>query len=76
MYVAVGQVTEGRVGALAQGAWRAWSLPLVEQDMPVTTGVNGAKGRTWRDVLTEFGTWQDVLDTYATWEDVFLDRRR
>jgi hypothetical protein len=76
MYVAVGQVTEGRVGALAQEAWRAWSLPLVEQDMPVTTGVNGAKGRTWRDVLTEFGTWQDVLDTYATWEDVFLDRRR
>ena len=43
--------------------------------MPTTVGVNGATGRTWQDVLTEFATWQDVLDTYATWEDVFLDRR-
>ncbi|MFF8100192.1 hypothetical protein ACF07S_10510 [Streptomyces sp. NPDC016640] len=75
MYVSVGQVTETRVARVAQDEWRAWTLPLVEQDMPVTTGVNGAAGRTWRDVLTEFSTWQDVLDTYGTWEDVFLDWR-
>jgi hypothetical protein len=75
MYVDVGQVAEARVSSLAQEQWRAWTLPLTEADMPVTTGVNGAAGRTWQDVLTEFATWQDVLDTYGTWEDVFLDRR-
>jgi hypothetical protein len=75
MYVNVGQITESRVGPLAQEQWRAWTLPLTEADMPATAGVNGAAGRTWQDVLTEHTTWQDVLDTYATWEDVFLDRR-
>jgi hypothetical protein len=75
MYVNVGQVTESRVSPLAQEQWRAWSLPLTEADMPTTTGVNGATGRTWQDVLTEHTTWQDVLDSYATWEDAFLDRR-
>jgi hypothetical protein len=75
MYVSVAQVTEARVGALAQEQWRAWTLPVTEADMPVNLGVNGAAGRTWQDILTEFATWQDVLDTYETWEDVFLDRR-
>ncbi|MFD5910211.1 hypothetical protein ACFWHL_15990 [Streptomyces massasporeus] len=75
MYVNVAQISESRVSPLAQEQWRAWTLPLTEADMPTTTGVNGATGRTWQDVLTEFATWQDVLDTYATWEDVFLDRR-
>lgn len=75
MYVNVSAVPEARVAKLAQDQWRAWTLPLIEADMPVTTGINGAAGRTWQDVLTEFTTWQDVLDTYATWEDVFLDRR-
>ncbi|MER5875437.1 hypothetical protein ABT119_05850 [Streptomyces sp. NPDC001910] len=75
MYVAVAQITEGRVGGLAQEVWRTWTLPLTETDMPVTTVVNGAAGRTWQDELTEFDTWQDVRATYATWEDVLLDRR-
>jgi hypothetical protein len=75
MYVSVGQVTEARIGPLAREEWRAWTLPLTEQDMPVAVGVGGPAGRTWQDVLTEFATWQDVLDTYATWEDVLLDRR-
>jgi hypothetical protein len=75
MYVSVAQTTEARIGPLAREEWRAWTLPMTEQDLPVTTGVNGAAGRTWQDVLTEFVTWQDVLDTYATWEDVLLDRR-
>ncbi|MFD5577295.1 hypothetical protein [Streptomyces pseudogriseolus] len=75
MYVSVGQITEGRVSRLAQEVWRAWSLPLTEQDMPVTVGVSGAAGRTWQDVLVEFATWNDLMATYATWEDVFLDRR-
>lgn len=75
MYVSVGQLPEARVSPLAQEQWRAWALPLTEQDMPVTTGVNGAAGRTWQDVLTEFDTWQDVLSAFGTWEDVFLDRR-
>lgn len=76
MYVNVAQITEARVGGLAQEPWRAWTLPLTEADVPVTTAVNGARGRTWQDVLTEFSTWQEVLDTYATWEDVLLDRRK
>ncbi|MER5903042.1 hypothetical protein ABT150_23535 [Streptomyces mirabilis] len=76
MYVTVAQVTEARTGGLAQEPWRAWTLPLVQADMPVTTGVNGAQGRTWQDVLTEFATWGDVRTAYATWEDVLLDRRR
>ncbi|GGV37295.1 hypothetical protein GCM10010293_41050 [Streptomyces griseoflavus] len=75
MYVAVGQATEGRTSPLAQDEWRAWQLPLVQQDMPTTTGVNGAAGRTWRDVLTEFATVADVLDVYDTTEDLLLDRR-
>lgn len=76
MYVTVGQITEARTGGLAQEPWRAWTLPLVQADMPVITGVNGAAGRTWQDVLTEFATWGDVRTAYATWEDVLLDRRR
>ncbi|MFF4791818.1 hypothetical protein ACFY2M_19115 [Streptomyces sp. NPDC001276] len=76
MYVNVAEVTETRVGGPAQDPWRAWTLPMTEADMPVAVGVNGAAGRTWQDVLTEFATWNDVLNTYDTWEDVFLDRRR
>ncbi|MFF8485153.1 hypothetical protein [Streptomyces antibioticus] len=76
MYVTVGSAGLARTGGLASEEWRAWTLPLTQADMPVTTGVNGAAGRTWADILGEFATWQDVLDTYATWEDVFLDRRR
>lgn len=76
MYVNVGQITEGRVGGPAQEPWRAWTLPLIEADMPVALGVNGARGRTWQDVLTEFATWRDVLNTYTTWENVLLDRRK
>lgn len=75
MYVSVGQAAESRIGQLAQDQWRAWMLPLVEQDMPVTTGINGSGGRTWQDVLTEFGTVADVLDVYATTEDLLLDHR-
>ncbi|MBB5129830.1 hypothetical protein FHS32_006624 [Streptomyces albaduncus] len=76
MYVSVAQATEARIGQLAQEAWRSWTLPLVQQDMPVTTGINGSGGRTWQDVLTEFGTADDLLDVYATTEDLLLDRRR
>ncbi|WP_282790938.1 hypothetical protein [Streptomyces sp. CC224B] len=75
MYVTVAQATEARTGGTAMDPWRAWTLPLTETDMPVTTGVGTSAGRTWQDVLAEFNTWQDVLDTYATWEDVLLDRR-
>jgi hypothetical protein len=76
MYVTVGAVPETRFGTRAQDEWRTWTLPLIETDMPVTTAVNGAAGRTWQDVLTVFDTWQDVLDAYATWEAVLLDQRR
>lgn len=75
IYVSVAQANEARVGQLAQEQWRAWTLPLTEQDMPVTTGINGSGGRTWQDVLTEFGTVADVLDVYATTEDLLLDHR-
>ncbi|MET9909673.1 hypothetical protein ABZZ74_23210 [Streptomyces sp. NPDC006476] len=75
MYVNVAQANETRISTLAQETWRTWTLPLTQADMPVQAGVNGAAGRTWQDVLTEFDTWQDVLGTYATWEDVLLDRR-
>lgn len=75
MYVNVSQVSEARITRLAQESWRAWTLPMVQADLPVTTGVNGSGGRTWQDILTEFDTWQDVLNTFATWEDVLLNRR-
>ncbi|MFD5221337.1 hypothetical protein ACFWMH_27230 [Streptomyces tendae] len=75
MYVSVANVSEGRIGRLAQEQWRTWSLPLTEQDMPVTTGVNGAAGRTWQDVVAEFATCADLLTVYATSEDLLLDRR-
>ena len=75
MYVSVANVSEGRVGKLAQEQWRTWTLPLTEQDMPVTTGVNGAAGRTCQDVATEFATCADLLTVYATSEDLLLDRR-
>jgi len=73
MYVNVAQITEARTGGLAQDAWRQWTLPLTESDMPTTAGVNGAAGRTWQDVLTVYNDWQDMRDTYTTWEDVLLD---
>ena len=75
MYVSVAQITEARVAKLAQDQWRAWTLPMTEADMPVTTGVNGAAGRTWQDVVTEFATCADLLPVYATCEDLLLDRR-
>ncbi|CAL9650755.1 carbohydrate binding domain-containing protein [Streptomyces sp. enrichment culture] len=75
MYVSVANISEGRIGKLAQEQWRAWTLPLTEQDMPVTAGVNGAAGRTWQDVVAEFATCADLLDVYATSEDLLLDRR-
>lgn len=76
MYVSVGQVPEARTGGLAQDQMRAWTLPLVEADMPVTVGVGGPAGRTWQDVVTEFATCADLLPVYATSEDLLLDRRR
>ena len=75
MYVSVGNVPEARLGRLAQEQWRTWTLPLTEQDMPVTVGVNGAAGRTCQDVVTEFATCADLLDVYDTSEDLLLDRR-
>ncbi|WP_206313002.1 hypothetical protein [Streptomyces sp. JB150] len=75
MYVNVAGITEGRVGALAQEQWRSWTLPLTEADRPTTIGVNGAAGRTWQDIVTEFATCADLLDVYATSEDLLLDRR-
>lgn len=77
MYVAVGDVPEARIAATADSRdeWRIWTLPLTEVDMPVSTGVGGTGGRSWRDVLAEFGTWGDVLASYATWEDVLFDRK-
>lgn len=75
MYVNVGEISEARVGGTARDPWRAWMLPLTEADMPVTAGVNGAAGRTWQDVVTEFDTCADLLATYATCEDLLLDRR-
>ncbi|MFD1309885.1 hypothetical protein [Streptomyces kaempferi] len=76
VYINVGAVARPRVSTLATEAWREWTLPLTEADMPVTTGVNGASDRTWQDVLSAFTTWQDVLSAYASWEDVLLDRRK
>ncbi|KOU62036.1 hypothetical protein ADK57_25690 [Streptomyces sp. MMG1533] len=76
MYVAVGQVPEARTGGLAQEQMRAWTLPLTEQDMPVTVGVGGPAGRTCQDVVTEFATCASLLPVYATSEDLLLDRRR
>ena len=75
MYVSVGTVPEARLGRLAQAQWRTWTLPLTEQDMPVTVGVNGSAGRTCQDVVTEFATCADLLDVYDTSEDLLLDRR-
>ena len=75
MYVSVGTVPEARLGRLAQEQWRTWTLPLTEQDMPVTVGVNGSAGRTCQDVVTEFATCADLLDVYDTSEDLLLDRR-
>ena len=75
VYVKVGAAGLARDGGDATDPWRAWTLPLVQQDMPITTGVNGSADRTWRDVLTEFGTWQQVSTSFASWEAVFLNRR-
>lgn len=75
MYVNVAQVGLGRVSPLAQEQWRTWTLPLTAADMPVTTGINGAAGRTWQDVVAEFATCADLLAVYATSEDLLLDRR-
>lgn len=71
LYVTVGDVTEARVSRLGTEPWRAWTLPLIEADMPVG-GVNGSAGRTWQDVPAEAATWETVRDQYATWEALLL----
>uniref|UniRef100_UPI002F9113FE hypothetical protein n=1 Tax=Streptomyces sp. NBC_01177 TaxID=2903761 RepID=UPI002F9113FE len=75
-YMNVGATAESREGQPAQDPNRVWTLPVVEADMPVTTGVNGSGNRTWQDILSEFATWQAVLDAFETWEDVLLNRRK
>ncbi|MEV7112331.1 hypothetical protein [Streptomyces anulatus] len=75
LYMTVGASGEDREGP-AQDPVRIWKLPIVEADMPVTTGVNGSGGRMWQDVLSVFPTWQAVLDAYGSWEAVLLDRRK
>ncbi|MER5675763.1 hypothetical protein ABT081_02345 [Streptomyces sp. NPDC002238] len=75
-YMNVGATSESREGQPAQDTGRVWTLPVVEADMPVTTGVNGSGNRTWQDILSEFATWQAVLDAFETWEDVLLNRRK
>lgn len=76
VYAAVGQAGAARGGQDAGDPWRTWTLPLVESDMPVTTGVNGSAGRTWQDVLSEFASWADVLAAYETGEDLLFNRRK
>lgn len=76
MYVNVGQVEEARVTAYAPEPWRAWKLPLVEADMPLSAGVGGSAGRTWQDILSEFATYADLLAVFETGEDVLLNQRR
>ncbi|MFC5144299.1 hypothetical protein [Streptomyces aureoversilis] len=75
LYVTVGEIGLPRLIDQIDEDWRQWTLPLTQVDMPTTIGVAGTAGRTWQDVLSQFGTWQDVLDAYATWEDVLFDRR-
>ncbi|MFD7861875.1 hypothetical protein [Streptomyces sp. NPDC059783] len=75
MYVSVGELPETRTGGTAMEQFRAWTLPLTEQDMPVVTGVNGSSGRTWQDVVAEFATCDGLLTAYATCEDLYLDVR-
>ncbi|WP_331731674.1 hypothetical protein OG298_45515 (plasmid) [Streptomyces sp. NBC_01005] len=74
-YVNVGQVGEERTDGTAMEQMRAWTLPLTEADIPVTTGVNGSAGRTWIDVLAEFATCSGLVATYDTCEDLLLDHR-
>lgn len=75
LYVKVGPLGRSRIAPEAEEQWRQWTLPLTEQDMPLTTGVNGAAGRTWQDVVAEFATCADLLPVYATCEALLLDRR-
>ncbi len=75
MYINVGEVGLPRLVPRVDEAWRVWTLPSTQVDMPATAGVNGSTGRTWQDLLSEFGTWGDVAAAYATWEDVLLGNR-
>ncbi|MEX3101261.1 MULTISPECIES: hypothetical protein [unclassified Streptomyces] len=73
-YVNVGAVTEARTTPYAPELWREWTLPLKQADQPVSVGVASSAGRTWQDILTEYGTWNDVLSAFATWEKVLLNQ--
>lgn len=75
LYMSVGGSGEAREGS-ARDPVRIWSLPVIEADMPATTGMNGSGGRTWQDVLSEFPTWAAVRDAYESWEAVLLNRRK
>jgi len=75
-YVSVADTPQPRIIANGDEEWRAWTLPLIEVDQPVTVGVASSAGRTWQDILTEFDTWADVRAAYDTWEDVRFNRRR
>jgi hypothetical protein len=75
-YVSVGETPLPRLIPDGTEESRAWTLPLIEQDQPVTVGIASSAGRTWQDILAEFATWQDVLDAFETWEDVRFNRRK
>jgi hypothetical protein len=75
LYINVGLLTEARSEQDAADPWRAWTLPLIQADMPIAVGINGPAGRTWQDVISEFATCADLLPVYATCEDLLLDRR-
>ncbi|MFJ4768463.1 hypothetical protein ACIP88_05000 [Streptomyces uncialis] len=69
MYVAVGEVTEEHITALAEHHDRTWTIELTEVDRPIG-GIVGSPDRTWETVLLAGSDWSEALEGAAYWIDV------
>ncbi|MFE7566200.1 hypothetical protein ACFU76_04440 [Streptomyces sp. NPDC057539] len=74
VYVSAAETAFPRMTDYAPDPWREWTLPLTEQDAPVT-GIAGSATWTVQDVLVENATVLGLVSRYATVLDLALDQR-
>lgn len=68
-YLAIGNVTQGRVGPNAAFTpERLWQVPFVRVERPVGL-IAAATGVNWNDIKTSF-TWDDLRKSREDWLDV------
>lgn len=67
LYVALGDVAEGRYSDLAGQAPRLWTLPFTRVDRPAGTALATV---SWSNVLGNHASWSEVLSSRTSWLDL------